>query len=156
MAPEDRYGLDEETNPNQLASVFGTVVPQRLVRKGLEVDVTTDRNRYDAGDPVEITVELRNRLPFPVTLSTPQRRLWGWTVEGYLEASDELRYADGERGTLDFRGRERKRFTRQWDGRIKHEGERTEWEQATGEVEIAAFVAVGAGRPADSTSVTIR
>lgn len=155
MAPEDRYGLDEETNPNQLASVVGKFVPQWLVRKGLAVNVTTDRERYDVGEPVEITVELRNRLPFPVTIATPQRRLWGWSVDGYLEASDETRYADGESGSLEFRGRERKRFIRQWDGRIKHEGERTKWEQATGDLEIAAFVAVGEERPSDSTTVRI-
>jgi len=155
MSPEDRYGLDEETNPNQLASVLGTFVPQWLVRRGLAVSVRTDRERYERGDAVEITVEIRNRLPLPVTLATPQRRLWGWAVDGYLEASDETRHVDGQAGALAFRGRERKRFVREWDGRIKHEGERTEWKRATGDLEITAFVALGADRPTDSTTIRI-
>ena len=50
MAPEDRYGLDEETNPNQLASVVGKFVPQWLVRRGLAVRVRTDREgRFESG-----------------------------------------------------------------------------------------------------------
>lgn len=155
MAPEDRYGLDEETNPNQLASVVGTFVPQWLVRRGLAVRVRTDRERYDRGDPVEITIEIRNRLPLPVTLATPRRRLWGWAVDGYLEASDETRFVDDQAGSLEFRGRERKRFVREWDGRIKHEGERTEWEQATGDLEITAFLALDGNRPTDSTTIRI-
>lgn len=155
MAPEDRYGLDKETNPNHLASVAGKFVPQWLARKGLAVCVRTDRERYDQRDPVEITIEIRNRLPLPVTVATPRRRLWGWSVDGYLEASDETRYVDGQAGAFEFRGRECKRFVREWDGRIKHEGERTEWERTTGDLEITAFVALGADRPTDSTTIRI-
>jgi hypothetical protein len=152
---DDRYGLDEKTNPNQLASVAGRFVPQWLVRRGVDVRVTTDRERYERGEPVEIVVELRNRLPVPVTVETPQRRLWGWTVEGHLEASDEPRYDDGQGGTMSFRGRERKRLTRRWDGRIKHVGERTRWDQATGDLEITAFLAVEDDRPVDATTIRI-
>lgn len=157
MDSEDRFGLDDETNPNQLAAVAGKFVPQPLARRGLAVNVSTDRDRYARDEQVDIAIELRNRLPVPVTVATPQRRLWGWSVDGYLEASDERRYDDGEPGQFEFRARERKRFLRRWDGRIKHEqaGSPTRWEQATGELEIAAFVAVAGDRPTDTTTIRI-
>lgn len=151
----DRAGLDTETNPNHLAQLVGLLVPQSLARRGLTVRIETDRPRYATGEPIEITVEVRNRLPVPVTIETPTRRLWGWSVNGYLEASDELRYRDGGRGNFEFRGRERKRFQRIWDGRVKRVGEPTRWEQATGEVEVQAFLPLRGRRPTDVTTVRI-
>lgn len=156
-SPEDRYGLDEDTNPNHLASIASKFVPQWLARRAVTVDVLTDRERYARGEPVDITVEFTNRLPVPVAVETPQRRLWGWTVDGNLEASDERRYADGRPGSLEFRGRERKRFHRRWDGQVKRvgDGSPTRWEQATGEVEIGAHLALGDERPEATTTVRI-
>lgn len=155
MVPDDRFGFDKETNPNQLASLVGTLVPQRLARWGLAVSVSTDRKRYAKGERVTITIDLRNRLPFPVSIPTPERRLWGWAVDGNLEAIDEPRYTDGTGGSIAFRARERKRFTRHWDGRIKRQGKRARWEQASGEIRIEAFVAVSGNRPADGTTIRI-
>lgn len=155
MSEADRFGLDEETNPNHLRNLIAKFVPQSLARKGLGISVSTDRERYARGETVEIVIELRNRLPVPVSIVTPAQRLWGWTVDGYLEASDESRYDVPAAGTLEFRGWERKRFVRRWDGRIKHVGETSHWEQLTGDVEIAAFVALEGDRPRDSTSVVI-
>lgn len=155
MSEADRFGLDEETNPNHLAGFLAKFVPQRLARRGLGVRVSTDRDRYAVGDTVVIEIELRNRLPVPVSVATPAPRLWGWTVDGHLEASDEPRHDAPTPGTLDFRGRERKRFVRRWDGRIKRVGTPTRWEQQSGTVEVGAFVAVAGDRPRDSTTIVI-
>ena len=54
------------------------------------ISVTTDATTYAVGDPVEITVRLRNRLPVPVEVVTRTRRPWGWRVDGLLEASDSF------------------------------------------------------------------
>ena len=151
----DRTGLDESRNV--LGSVVGRFVPQWLARRAVVVRVTTDRDRYASGEPVTLTVEFHNRLPVPIDVETPRRRLWGWTVDGELEASDERRHAGDAGGTLSFRPRERKRIRRRWDGRFKRSGEPTRWEPAApGEYEIAAFVAVDApNRPADRTTIRI-
>ncbi|HKJ59500.1 MAG TPA: hypothetical protein VKA37_09730 [Halobacteriales archaeon] len=151
----DRTGLDESRNV--LGSVVGRFVPQWLARRAVAVAVSTDRDRYAPGEPVLLTVEFRNRLPVPIEVETPRHRLWGWTVDGELEASDERRYAGEASGTLSFRPRERKRIRRRWDGRFKRSGEPTRWEPAEpGEYEIEAFVAVDApNRPADRTTIRI-
>ena len=153
---EDRYGLDESTNPNHLGRLLGLFVPQRLASRSVSVRVETDRERYTAGDTVTVTIEFYNRLPVPITVETPTKRLWGWTVDGYLEASDETRRdISGDGGRISFRSRERKRVVRRWDGRIKRVGDPTRWEQVTGTVEIGAFLAAGSNRPDDETTVRI-
>ena len=92
-----------------------------------------------------------------VTVETPTPRLWGWAVDGLLEASDEprRRLRDVGGGQLSFRSQERKRVRRRWDGRIKHVGDPTRWEPATGDVEISAFLAVDGRRPAGETTIRI-
>lgn len=154
---EDRYGLDETANPNHLGRLLGLFVPQRLARRGIEVSVETDRDRYVAGEDVAVRIEFRNRLPVPVTLETPTPRLWGWSVNGHLEASDEPRrhLRDAGGGRLSFRSRERKRVVRRWDGRIKRVGEPTRWERATGEVDVRAFLAVDGSQPADVKTIRL-
>lgn len=153
---EDRYGLDESSNPNHLGRLLGWVVPQRLARRAVAIEVTTDRDRYAAGQNVTVTIEFRNRLPLPITVETPTKRLWGWSVDGHLEASDEGRRPVPEAsGALSFRSRERKRVVRRWDGNIKRVGDPTRWEQVTGTVEIRAFLALGGDRPDDRTTVHI-
>jgi len=151
----DRTGLDESRNV--LGAVVGRFVPQWLARRAVAVRVSADRDRYARGDPVRLTAEFRNRLPVAIEVETPRRRLWGWTVDGELEASDERRYASEAGGTLSFRPRERKRIRWRWDGRFKRSGDPTRWEPAEpGEYEIVAFVALDAPeRPADRTTVRI-
>lgn len=161
----DRYGLDEASNP--VAAALGRFVPQSVVRRSLSVTVETDREVYAAGDPVELTVTIENGLPLPVAVETETRRLWGWTVDGELEASDERVYlgdvnetrsVSSATGTLAFRAKERKVITPTWDGRFKRvgdEGERTRWVEADpGVHEIGAFVNVS-GRPEDSVEIRI-
>lgn len=154
---EDRYGLGADDNPNHLGRLLGLFVPQRLARRGIDVTVETDRDRYAVGEEVTVSMEFRNRLPVPITIRTPTPRLWGWSVDGYLEASDEARRYLGDLGggELSFRSRERKRVTRRWDGRIKRVGEPTRWEQATGEVDVRAFLAVDGDQPADVKTIRV-
>lgn len=150
----DRTGFDDTVN--HLTAALGRLVPQWLARRAIVASVATDRSRYDPGDPVDITVEFRNRLPVPVTIRTPRQRLWGWAVDGDLEASDERRYLSDTSATLTFRGRERKRVTRRWNGSLKRTGSPDRWEPPSpGDHEISAFIAV-ADRPRPEDTTTIR
>lgn len=151
---ENRSGVDESRN--FLAGPLGALVPQWLARRGVGVRVETDRKQYELGEPVEITIEFRNRLPVPVQIETPRQRLWGWTVDGELAASDEVRYARDAPAALSFRPGERKRIRRTWEGRFKRTDGRTRWERAApGEYEIAAFVATANRQPRDATTIRI-
>lgn len=155
MADEevDRTGFDDTRN--YLTEALGRIIPQPLARWAIDVDVTTDRDAYAPGEAVEIGIEFRNRLPVPVTIKTPRARLWGWTVDGTLEASEERRYLRPERATLSFRGRERKRITRRWEGTIRRTGSPDTWEPLTpGPHEISAFIAVE-DRPRPEARTTI-
>ncbi len=151
---EHRHGLDDTRD--HLRRLFGSFVPQPVARRAVAVSVTTDADRYTVGDRIPITVEFRNRLPVPLTVRTPGKRLWGWTVDGELEASDEPRRSSSDGGSLAFSPRERKEITRTWDGRFKRVDDRTRWVPADpGEYEIGAFLAIDGDRPADSTTVRI-
>ncbi len=152
----DRTGFDETTN--YLTEALGRLIPQRLARRAIDVDVTTDRTKYAPGEAVEIAIEFQNRLPVPVTVKTPRARLWGWAVDGALEASEERRYLSPEEAMMSFRGRERKRITRRWEGTIRRTGSPDRWEPLTpGRHEISAFIAVeGHPRPEDRTTIEVR
>lgn len=154
---QDRYGFDD--TESRVAAALGTFVPQALVRRGLSVTVRTDRGTYAPGDPVELTVVVENGLPLPVTVATPTRRLWGWTVDGELEASDERISLSESPSKFAFRGGERKVLTRTWNGLFKRVGDgdaRTRWvEPEPGVHEIGAHLALAGNRPADATTIRI-
>ncbi|PSP96473.1 hypothetical protein BRC94_12595 [Halobacteriales archaeon QS_5_70_17] len=150
----DRHGFD--ANRSYLSAAVGRVVPESVVRRALRVDVETDRERYAPGDPIEFTVTFHNRLPVPVSVPTPRRRLWGWTLDGDLEASDEPRYSGVEPSSFPFRANERKVFRHTWNGLRKRVGERTRWRPlAPGTYELTAFVATDDPRPSAATTVRI-
>lgn len=151
----DRFGFDETTN--YVGGFLGRLVPQALARRAVDVRVETDRDRYAVGEPVELTITFRNRLPVPITLETPTRRLWGWSVDGERAASDERGHVADVGSALRFRPGERRTIRRTWDGRFKRTGEQTRWEDpAPGEHEVAAFVALDRERrPADRTTIVI-
>ena len=151
-ADDDRFGFPAR---NYLAEAFGTLVPQWLARRAVAVSVETDAHRYRPGESVEVVIEFRNRLPVPVAIATPNRRLWGWTVDGSLAASDEPRYERSVPAAFVFRPRERKRVRRTWDGRFERAGEREREDAAPGEHEITAFVATASRQPSDTTTVVI-
>ena len=155
-AGDDRHGFDE--GGNTVAEAVGKFVPQAVARRALSVDVETDRERYAPGDPVVVTVTVRNRLPVPVAVTTPRRRLWGWSVDGELDASDERVHESDTPGIFAFRATERKVLRHRWCGRFKRtRGDRTRWvDPAPGVHEVRAFVAVTDPRPSDAVEIEMR
>lgn len=140
------------------ASILGALVPVSLARRAIAVSVTTDRDVYERGDPVEFTVTFKNRLPLSVAVPTPRQRRWGWSVDGELEASDERRYMRTQPSTFRFRGGERKRTTVRWNGRFERTDGRHEFVvPEPGEYEIRVFVATREDRyrPSDATTIRI-
>lgn len=151
---DDQFGFDQ--NRNVLAESIGKFVPQWLARRALSLQLETDRTRYRQGDPVTFRVTIHNRLPLPVTVATETRRLWGWAIDGQLEASDETRYQSDTPGTFTFRANERKVVERTWNGRVKHVGERTTWEvPSRGTHELTAFVGVDTASARDAVEFEI-
>lgn len=154
---QDRHGFDETRSP--VAAAVGKFVPQSVVRRFLSVSVETDRETYARGEPVELTVTIANSLPLPVVVETETRRLWGWTVDGELDASDERVYVGDASGTLAFRAKERKVVSQTWSGRFKRVGggdDRTRWvDPEPGVHEIGAFVSVPGTNPSDSVEIRI-
>lgn len=151
---DETYGFAESTN--YIAKALGSFVPAFLARRAISVEVSTDEPQYEPGEPIAISIKFENRLPVPVTVTTQSRRLWGWTVNGELAASDEPRYRGGSPGEFAFDPGERKRVSRTWNGQFKRTDGRTRWESAgPGEYEIAAFLATPDERPRDTTTVRI-
>jgi hypothetical protein len=151
---DDRLGFDQVTN--HVDAALGKLVPHGLARRAVTASIETDRGTYRAGEPVDLAIEFRNRLPVPVTLRTPSRRLWTWTFDGHPEASRERRHLGDVPGELSFRSRERKRITRRWNGLVKREDKREWVEPVRGEHELAAYVALdGPPRPEATTTVRI-
>lgn len=152
----DPYGMDE-SGRGTFGRITSALVPQRLARRALSVSVATDRDAYAMGEDVEIEIAVRNRLPVPITIETEGGRIWGWTVDGELEASDEPRRASAHRDSIDLRGFGTRRFERTWDGRFKRTGTPTRWVEADpGEYEIAAYVATSGDPVRDETTVRLR
>lgn len=138
-----------------VSRLVGPLVPQWLARRGLSVTVETDREELPVGQPVELTIDVRNRLPFPVELVT-EGRIWGWSVDGLLEASDERYYTSDRTNTLLLRAGESITIERTWDGRFKRIGSPTRWVEAEpGDHEIHAFVATAGGYTGDTTTVSL-
>jgi hypothetical protein len=164
---EDPYTTDDIGDPhgfdltdNYLEPVLSKFVPNRFRKRAIAVDVTTDRERYERGDPVEMTVEFRNRLPLPTRVPTPGNRRWGWMVDDILEATIEKRRVTKDPSTYDFRAREKKTVIRTWNGRIRRvcdDGSRKHTLPDPGEHTITAFVATGDPdtRPTAETTIEL-
>ena len=153
----DDLGFDE--SHSRTVEILGSLVPYWIARRAVTVSVRTDRDRYDRGEPVEITVDFENRLPVPLEIPTPKRRRWGWRVDGELEASDQRRYTRPNPSVFRFAGGERKRIEFTWNGRLERTGEVHEWVLPDpGDHEIEVFVATHEDcyRPSDATTITIR
>lgn len=159
VAPDesDRFGFDE--NRNYITEFVAKFVPKRTAKRAVDVSIETDRAVYDLGDPVSVTVSFRNRFPVPISVPTPKQRLWGWRVDGELEASDRRPYTRPSPRTFEFRPRETKRTTFTWNGRFERTTDGHEWVlPEPGKHEISAFLAIEDTRPRnqDSTTVTLR
>lgn len=155
---EDPHGFD--LTENYLEPVLSKFVPNRYRKRAISVDVTTDRDRYEHGEPVEITFEFRNRLPLPTKVPTPGNRRWGWMVDDVLEATVEKRRVTEQPSTYDFRARETKTVIRRWNGRIRNvrdHGSDTYTLPERGEHTITAFVATGDPdtRPTAETTIEL-
>lgn len=155
-AQHDEFGL-EDRDLDVFTRGLSALVPVSLGNRAVTIQVETDRDVYDLGDPVEISIELRNRLPLPVEVATTRRRIWGWRVDGLLEASEEVVYRSPTPNSLSLRARDRLSLRRVWDGRFRREdGDRTRWRLASrGEHEIEAFLTTDPERT-DSTTIEFR
>jgi hypothetical protein len=151
---DDRMGFEDTTD--YVGKLAGGLVPQALARRAVDANIATDRDSYAAGDPVDVAIEFRNRLPVPVSITTPGRRAWTWTFDGHPEASRERRYLGEATNELTFDSRERKRIVRQWNGLVKQADGRRWVEPSAGEHELAAYVALeGPPRPEARTTIRI-
>jgi hypothetical protein len=154
---DDRTGFDETTD--YLSAAVSRFVPRWLARRAVTLEVSTDREEYDAGDPVEITVRIRNRLPIPIEIVTPTRRPWGWTIDGVLEGTDERRYVREESAAVSFRAGETKTATVTWNGHFRRENaddlDRSEPAGRGGHT-VSAFLCVADRRAHHEDSVEIR
>lgn len=156
MPLDDKPGFGFDRTPGRIATFLGGLMPQWVARRAVRVTVQTDRDQYPLGDPIGITIQFRNRLPVPIALSTPGPRLWGWSVDGELEASDEPRYLSETPSELMFGPWERKLIHREWDGQFKRSGDPDRWVRAgAGTHIIKVFIATTNCRPADQTTVEI-
>ena len=156
---DDRYGFDE--NRDYLAEFLAVVVPNWLVHRAVTIEVTPERREYALDTPVRFTVTIRNRLPVPVTLPTPKLRLWGWAVDGEVEATDETIYTSDTAGWHAFDARETLRIEQTWNGRFERTGsgpdDRTEWVLPDpGIHELSVFLATEEPRATDSVELELR
>lgn len=156
---DDRTGFD--ATRNYLSDALGRVVPERVARRAVTLDVETDQAEYARGESVAITVRMRNRLPIPVELETVTRRPWGWRVDGVLEASTEQRYVRTEPAVVRFRAGETKTTTVTWNGRFRRptdEGLDRSVLAEPGDHTVSAFLPVDDPRPhhEDATRIRIR
>lgn len=118
------------------------LVPSRLRRRAVSVDVTTPRAEYALGTAVPFRVTMRNAMPFPVTLRTTSPILWTWSVDGVTGASHvPLSDPPDRSGEFRFARGERKRFTKRWEQSFRVS--ESEWEPVEpGEYTIGARINV--------------
>ena len=137
-----RPGGDRKPWAIDWSAASHALLPTRIRDRAIAVDVETDREVYGPDDPVGIRVRLRNRLPFPVTIRTPTRRRWDWTVGGERRAEGEgYEDAPAEPTLLSFRRAETKTFLRTWHQHFRTASD--SWEPAgPGTYGVAAFVDV--------------
>jgi len=120
---------DDDPGPRTLDwdRVSHALLPVRVRDWAITVDVETSRERYAVGEPVDLRVRFRNRLPFSVRLRTETPVHWEWAVDGIVGASEVGR--DGtptDSGAFSFSRSERKAFTRTWNQSIQRTPR--EWE----------------------------
>lgn len=156
MASRPDDGEIQARDLNVLTRGLSGFVPRAVARRAVAIDVETSRDEYAVGEPIDIAVTLRNRIPFPVDVPTTGLRVWGWRVDGLLEATDERVYEPREPRSFTMQARETRTFEVEWDGRIKREGTPTRWEPAgPGTHRIEAFLAVEPERT-DETTIELR
>lgn len=143
--PQDRTRPPMPTGARESGdggSWYDKLVPSFMARAALTVEVQTPKTIH-LGEQTSFYVVVKNRLPIPVTVSTPTSRLWGWKVDGLLEA-DKRTFSPPEIGrSVRFGGLERKVFQATWDGRIREEGtSHRVWTEAAGTHTLTGYLAV--------------
>lgn len=134
------FRSDESRTINWSAASHA-LLPNFFRRRGVTVDVETNKSVYAADEPVGFRVRMHNRLPLPVSLRVPTPVRWEWAIDGYPEASRYEEPAPSESQLFRFDRGERKTFERHWSQRFR-ESER-EWSPAgRGEHILSAYVAV--------------
>ncbi len=157
---DDEFGFQTDDSRYTVATFLAALVPTALARRSIAVSIDTDHDVYELGEPVEITIDFKNRFPLPVSIPTPRQRRWGWTFDGELEASDERRYTRSRPSEFRFGGGERKQVTFTWNGRLERTTDRGMDESIVpdpGEYELRAFVATedGVYQPSDATTIRL-
>jgi hypothetical protein len=158
FTPDDE-GDDHHQSARSVDSglVSSRLLPKALRRWAISLSITTPQTEYAVGSRIPFRVQMRNRLPLPVTLTTRSPVLWSWTVDGHPEASHVEQYdpPDGP-GKLHFERDERKQFSGRWTGHFRVT--KREWEPAQpGEYALGAGINVdGADGDGLSDEVTIR
>lgn len=132
----------ESDSPDESGGWIAGLVPQRLGLAALTVEVHAPAT-IRMGEPTAFYVVVRNRIPFPVVVSTATSRLWGWAVDG-IDEGDTRGFTPPDTGRqVKFGGRERKVFRGTWDGRIcEQRNDEPVWTDAPGEHTIRGYFAV--------------
>jgi hypothetical protein len=141
---------DGDGESGQRGGWFDSLVPRALAVRALTVAVRVPE-AIPLGERRTFYVVVRNRLPVPVTVSTPTSRLWGWEIDGIQEA-DRRSFAPPPTGrSVRFGGFERKVFEATWDGRIcERDGSgAVVWRDAPGVHSLTGYLAVENWRERD-------
>ncbi|WP_226481341.1 hypothetical protein [Natrinema amylolyticum] len=119
FAPETAAGDDRDPRTIDWAAFSHAFAPVAVRHWAIDVTVSTEKRRYDAGEPVDIVVEFRNRFPFPIRIRTDSPNRWYWAIDGLRDASECPRSVPDRSDAFSFARNERKRFRRQWSQRIQ-------------------------------------
>lgn len=117
--PESDSGDERGSRTIDWTAFSHAFTPLALRHRGITVDVSTDKRRYEPSEGVEITVEFHNRLPFPIRIRTESPNRWYWAVDGRRNASQVPRAVPDRPAVFSFARGERKRFRREWPQRIR-------------------------------------
>lgn len=132
----------ESDSVEQNGAWISGLVPQRLGLAALTVEVRAPETIH-LGEPTAFQVVIRNRVPFPVVVSTATSRLWGWAVDGIDEGDNRGFTPPATQRQVKFGGRERKVFRGTWDGRICEErNNEPVWVDAPGDHTLTGYLAV--------------
>lgn len=96
------------------ATLTRWLLPDRLHRRAVSVTVRSSADVYERGEPVPISIELRNPMPFPVTILTQSPVPWTWHVDGHRDASHVPEALPKSETRFTFDRGERRQFTRHW------------------------------------------
>lgn len=117
-SPRERDGTPAYRSLNWRATSHA-LLPMRVRRLAIDVDIETERDVYAVGEPVGLRVQFRNRLPVPITLRTRSPVRWHWAVNGHISAELEPPEEPADSSTFEFDRSETKTSTRQWFQRFK-------------------------------------